>query len=169
MKHGLPWWASSGEPVREETEEEKEMNRDGDPGSTIDLAVLLIIALGITALLIMMPFVVHAAPCKTNLEQEIPPGAVIGSNDGDTFGIFWLGHGVMRIRVQGIDTPEKPKKGTVSDGRWAAASQFTKEWLLRAPFMLKTCFAMTLNRYVAVIERDGATLADALRQAGHEK
>ena len=138
-------------------------------GQTIDLAMLLLVAVAIIGLFILpliIPIRGHAGSC---LVSDVPTQAVIGGNDGDTFGIYWFGPGVIRIRVKGVDTPERPARGTRSDGRWESASTFTRDWLMRGPFVVRTCFKRTLDRYEGIVERNGETLADALKAAGHSK
>jgi endonuclease YncB( thermonuclease family) len=67
--------------------------------------------------------------------------------DGDTFSVFnLLPSGHVKIRVKGVNTPEKNKAG------FDEARRFTAGWLAKGTFKLMTC---------------GKHTADALKQAGH--
>jgi endonuclease YncB( thermonuclease family) len=117
--------------------------------------VLLLVAL---AVFIFFERYVHAAAC---LSIDVPPAAVIHQPDGDTFHIFSLiPGGLVKIRVQGADTPER------KEPKWAEAKEFTRQWLAKGSFKMLTCGQPTLDRIVAVVERNGRTLADDLKVAG---
>jgi endonuclease YncB( thermonuclease family) len=138
---------------------------------SIDLALLVIIAISMIGLLIMvvlLPFKVHASAC---LVIDVPPQAVLHNNDGDTFTLFTVGPGGKQsYRVQGVDTPEISRKKGVPDEPGAVeAKAFTKAWLAAGVFHLTDCGKKTLSRNEAQVERNGETLGDALRKAGHEK
>jgi endonuclease YncB( thermonuclease family) len=117
--------------------------------------VLLLVAL---AVFIFFERYVHAAAC---LSIDVPAQAVLGNHDGDTFQIFsFQPGGVIKIRVQGADTPER------KEPKWAEAKEFTRQWLAKGAFKMLTCGQPTLDRIVAVVERNGRTLADDLKAAG---
>ncbi|MDH4235616.1 MAG: thermonuclease family protein [Nitrospira sp.] len=128
---------------------------------SIDLVLLLIIVLcliGLSIMAALIPIKSHAAACLT---IDVPPGAVVNQPDGDTFHVFaFQPGGVVKIRVEGIDTPERKQPG------WAEAKAFTKAWLTQGPFKVTTCGKPTIDRIVGRVERDGTALADALKAAG---
>jgi len=125
------------------------------------LAFLCIIALGFL-FIIMIATRSHAATCLT---VDLEPKHVLYNYDGDTYAINLDPFGIWHIREDGIDTPERNKK----QPGWQEAKDFTWAWLYAGPFQLKTCFDLTLGRVVGSSSRNGATLADALKRAGHEK
>ena len=102
-----------------------------------------------------------AASCTS--VSGIEPRYLTHKIDGDTISIFSLIEGRVKFRIEGIDTPERGQPG------WAEATAFTWAWLHQGPFDLHTCWKRTLDRSVATVSRNGETLADALRQAGHVK
>lgn len=111
----------------------------------------------------------YAADCLNRMTLTVPPGAVVNQPDGDTFHLFTVGvPNTVRIRVHGVDTPEKPTKTTPSPG-WLPAKEFTKEWLARGPFTITTCGDRTIDRIVYHVERNGVSLADELILHGHGK
>lgn len=123
-------------------------------------SLLLGLTLMMLALLATLAMVLssHAAAC---LSIDVPPQAVIHQPDGDTFHLFSLTPGgVVKIRVQGVDTPEKHQP------KWAEAKEFTRQWLAKGPFKLATCGQPTIDRIVGTVERDGRTLAQDLTDAG---
>jgi|CXWL01.1.fsa_nt_gi endonuclease YncB( thermonuclease family) len=128
---------------------------------SIDLLIFLLIVIGLVCLLIMaalIPIKANAGGCLT---IDVPPGAVVNQPDGDTFHVFaFQPGGVVKIRVEGVNTPEKKEPG------WAEAKAFTKEWLARGPFKVTTCGRPTIDRIVAAVERNGKTLAQDLIDAG---
>lgn len=128
---------------------------------SIDLAIFTLIVLCLIGLAIMaalLPLKAHAGGC---LSIEVPPQAVIGQPDGDTFHIFTFAPGGMvKIRVKGVDTPERDQP------KFSAATTFTRTWLSRGPFKVMTCGTPTFDRVEAIVERDGQTLAHALIAAG---
>jgi endonuclease YncB( thermonuclease family) len=130
----------------------------------IEIALLAIIACAIAALLIVaaiIPIKSHASACLT---IDVPPGAVVNQPDGDTFHVFaFQPGGVVKIRVEGVDTPERNQPG------WAEAKAFTKTWLAKGPFRVTTCGKPTIDRIVGRVKRNGETLAHALIAAGLEK
>ena len=133
---------------------------------SIDLAIFALILFGLivlTALIFLIPIKAHSAAC---LSIDVPPQAVLNNYDGDTLTIFHFGPGgQLDIRVAGIDTPERNKK----EPGWEEARLFTKNWLAQGPFKMTTCGKKSITRIEAQLERNGETLGDALRQAGHEK
>jgi endonuclease YncB( thermonuclease family) len=131
---------------------------------SIDLLIFVVIVLclaGLSVMAIIIPFKAHAAAC---LSIEVPPGAVVNQPDGDTFHVFaFQPGGVVKIRVEGVNTPERNQPG------WAEAKAFTKDWLAKGLFVVKTCGRPTLDRIVGTVERDGQSLAAALTAAGLAK
>lgn len=127
------------------------------------LAVGTVILMAVLVVTVFIAGIAHAEGC---LKIDVPPGAVISQYDGDTFRIFTFGPGAgVDIRVQDIDTPER----TTHQEGWQHARDFTSAWLSAGPFTVETCGKRTFNRIVAVISRNGETLAEALREAGLEK
>lgn len=131
---------------------------------SIDLLLFIVIVLcliGLTIMAMLIPLKANAGGC---LVIEVPPGAVVNQPDGDTFHVFaFQPGGAVKIRVEGVNTPEKKEPG------WAEAKAFTKAWLARGPFKITTCGKPTIDRIVGTVERNGETLSDALRKAGHAK
>lgn len=104
-------------------------------------------------------------PRPNQLRVRVPPAAVIEQPDGDTFHLFTFGvPSIIAIRVQGVDTPERPTKNKPSPN-FQAAKDFTKAWLAKGPFTITTTGVRSLERIVAVVERDGELLAQALIDA----
>lgn len=104
-------------------------------------------------------------PRPNQLRILVPPAAVIEQPDGDTFHLFTFGvPSTVEIRVQGVNTPEKPTKKVPSPG-FLPAKEFTKAWLAKGPFLVTTTGVRTLSRIVASVERDGELLAQALIDA----
>lgn len=129
-----------------------------------DYADLLLFLACLIALGILFAFVSGAAHAAGCLSIDVPAQAVIHQPDGDTFHLFSLQPGgVVKIRVQGVNTPERREPG------WAEAKEFTRQWLARGPFKLNTCGQATLDRIVGIVERDGRTLAQDLQAAGLAK
>ena len=127
----------------------------------IDVGLFLAIILGIVCLTIATAFLAAKAYAGGCLVIDVPPQAVIGQPDGDTFHVFsFAPGGRVRIRVVDINTPEKTEDG------WDEAKQFTKDWLAKGSFRVTTCGKSTLDRIEGIVERNGETLSDALRQAG---
>lgn len=126
------------------------------------LIAMVIIAFGLLLVLVaMIPFSAHATAC---LIIEVPPQAVIGQPDGDTFHLFTFAPGGMiKIRVQDVDTPERGQPN------FDQAKAFTRQWLARGPFQVSTCGAPTFDRIVAVVERNNEILAEALVAAGFSR
>lgn len=122
------------------------------------MATAVFAALVLLAVLIFMVGLSQAAGC---LSIDVPPQAVITQPDGDTFHVFaFQPGGVVKIRVEGVNTPERNEPG------WADAKEFTRTWLATGSFQLSTCGKPTLDRIVAKVSRNGHTLADALKDAG---
>lgn len=140
-------------------------------GQTIDLALLLLVAaamLGLFLALLVVPVRGYAASCLT---IDVPPQAVLGVKDGDTFTVFnLLPPGSVSIRVEGANTPEISRKKGVPDEPGAQeARQFAAAWLAKGTFQLSTCGKHTFERIVGVVSRNGERLADALKAAGHSR
>jgi len=129
---------------------------------SVDVALFVLIVLCLIGLVIMaalIPLKAHSAACLT---IDVPPGAVIGQPDGDTFHVFaFQPGGKVKIRVQGIDAPER------GETHWAEAKAFTQNWLAKGWFQVMTCGQPTLDRIVGKVERNGESLAEALTVAGY--
>ncbi|MDH5666542.1 MAG: thermonuclease family protein [Nitrospira sp.] len=140
------------------------MKWHGRYGTTLDLAAILIVAVGIVGLIcvtFLIPVASFGASCLT---VDIPPQVVVGVMDGDTFAVFNLfPPGYVKIRVQGVNAPERNTLG------FKEARQFTADWLAQRPFTIETCGKHTFERIEGVVSRDGKTLAAALIQAGMAK
>lgn len=135
---------------------------------SIDLLIFILIAIGIVGILIVaaiLPFKAHAGASMT---IDVPPGAVLGNHDGDTFQVFsFQPGGVEKIRVKGVDTPEMSKKKGVPDEPGAReAKEFTRAWLAKGPFRMSSTGTPTFDRIVWEVERNGRTLAQDLIDAG---
>jgi endonuclease YncB( thermonuclease family) len=115
--------------------------------------------------LALLPFKVHASAC---LVIDVPPGAVLGNHDGDTFQVFnFQAGGAEKIRVKDVNTPEMSKKKGVPDEPGAReAKEFTRAWLAKGKFRMSSCGTPTFDRVVWTVERDGRTLAQDLKDAG---
>ena len=139
--------------------------------STIDLAILVFIAisvLGILGMIFFLPVKSHGSSCLT---IDVPPQAVVRVIDGDTFHVFnLLPPGYVPIRLKGVDTPEFSRKKGVPDEPGAAdARQFTARWLAAGPVRLHTCGKQTFERVEGIVERNGLSLAAELKAAGYGK
>ena len=126
------------------------------------IAAIVFFAIMITWQLITVSMA-YAEAC---LSIDVPPQAVLRQFDGDTFTLFTFGPGgEVDVRVQDVDTPERTKK----ESGWAEAREFTRDWLNDGVFHVETCGVHTFGRIVAIVSRNGETLAEALRLAGHGK
>lgn len=107
-----------------------------------------------------------ANDCSDLKRVTVPPAMVVNQPDGDTFHIFTFDvpH-TVEIRVQGVNTPEKPTKKRPSPN-YAHAKEFTRQWLAIGPFTVTTCGDRSMSRVVGVVERDGRNLANELIDAG---
>lgn len=126
------------------------------------LGVLVIMMLVLLAVLVFMAGMAGASSC---LSIDVPPQAVLSVYDGDTFTLSLGALGSMKVRVEGVDTPEITKK----QPRAEEAKRFTQQWLASGPFQLNTCFTLTLGRVVGNPSRNGRTLAKDLIAAGLAK
>jgi endonuclease YncB( thermonuclease family) len=128
---------------------------------SINLLIFILICLcliGLSVMAILIPLKANAGGC---LFIDVPPGAVLNQPDGDTFHVFaFQPGGVVKIRIEGVNTPEKNQPG------WAEAKAFTKAWLAKGPFRVTTCGKPTIDRIVGKVERDGKTLAQDIKDAG---
>jgi endonuclease YncB( thermonuclease family) len=96
-----------------------------------------------------------------------------GNWDGDTFEAdvrVWYGFQNRiilfpeRIRVEGVNTPERKKKTMVEALK---AKVFVEEWLKRGDVTLTTCSGRDFNgRILAIVTRGNEGLASALIEAG---
>lgn len=129
---------------------------------TIELALFFLccIALGFL-FLILVATMARAESC---LIIDVPPSAVVGQPDGDTFYLFnFAPGGRVKIRVADVDTPEHGEPG------FEEATAFTRDWLAEGVFRVTTCGKPTFDRIVAEVKRNGKTLAQALDEAGHAR
>lgn len=124
---------------------------------------LLFVACMVALAILLIVVKASAGGCLT---IEVPPQAVLGNYDGDTFTLFSVQPGgVIKYRVEGVNTPEINKKELGSQ----EAKDFTRYWLSKGPFTLETCGKATLDRVVAKVSRNGRTLAQDLIAAGLAK
>lgn len=138
------------------------MKRKVEWGGAIDAIGMV----GVSLLLIILAVLFsYSARAETCLTMTVHPEQVLGNFDGDTFTVSLGALGDMKVRVQGVDTPERTKH----QPGWEEAKTFTEEWLKAGPFDLWTCFTLTFGRVVGVPSRNGETLAEALILAGHAK
>lgn len=135
---------------------------------SFELVLFILIVFGMVGLALMAAFVPLKANASACLVIDVPPGAVLGNHDGDTFQVFsFQPGGVEKIRVKGVDTPEiSKKKGEPDEPGAQEAKAFTKAWLAKGLFRMSTCGAPTFDRIVWIVERDGRTLAHDLIAAG---
>lgn len=88
--------------------------------------------------------------------------AVVGRDVGFRCTPTWR----LRLRLEGIDTPEI-RGGTPADQALAvAAREFTAAWLAAGPAIVATSGRTTFERWLARIIRGDDDLADALVAAG---
>lgn len=129
------------------------------------LLIVLVLMLMLLLAALLTVNAVHAGGC---LSIEVPQQAVLYNHDGDTFVVFSVvPGGVIKYRVEGVNTPEiSKKKGEPDEPGAQEAKEFTRQWLAEGPFQLSTCGKPTLDRIVAKVSRQGHTLADALKSAG---
>lgn len=132
------------------------------------LDFLLFVACMVALAIMLVVVKASAGGCMT---IEVPPQAVLGNHDGDTFSLFSVQPGgVIKYRVEGVDTPERSKKKGEPDEPGAEeAKVFTQHWLAKGPFTLTTCGKATLDRVVAKVSRNGRTLAQDLIAVGLAK
>lgn len=88
--------------------------------------------------------------------------------DGDTFVIenvgIWPGIKVdERVRVLGVDTPEKTEAG------FEEATAFTDAWLHKGPFEVIACKRDVFGRILGTVIRSGESLSVDLIRNGHSK
>lgn len=92
------------------------------------------------------------------LSLSLTPGYVRRVIDGDTFILYSIGTTQdERVRVLGVDTPELGT-GAVAD----SATVFTRRWLAAGDFNIDVCKRDSFGRLLAVVSRNGHTLADTL-------
>jgi micrococcal nuclease len=65
-----------------------------------------------------------------------------------------------KIRVLGIDTPERGQPG------YEEATAFTQAWIMRGPFTVSYCRRDSLLRVLGLVTRDGEDLTQELIRAG---
>lgn len=114
-------------------------------------------------LVLFATLVLAATSADACSRLTVEPRYLTHQMDGDTISLFTFPQGQFKFRVADVNTPERGEPG------WAEARAFTWAWLNQGPFTIETCWKRTLDRYVAVISRDGVTLAEALtQQFGYE-
>lgn len=98
------------------------------------------------------------------LNLQLTPGYVKRIIDGDTFVLYSIGvPPEERVRVLGVNTPELVShSGLVPD----SATIFTRNWLAAGPFTIYACKRDSFGRLLAIVSRDGKTLADTLISSG---
>lgn len=92
------------------------------------------------------------------ISLSLTPGYVRRVIDGDTFILYSIGATQdERVRILGVDTPEVGT-GPVAD----SATAFTRRWLAAGDFTIDACKRDSFGRLLAVVGRNGRTLADTL-------
>lgn len=118
------------------------------------IAVLLL-------LLFLSLFVSQSRAGPACLTLSVEPAHVKKVIDGDTLVLYHLGVPTEeRVRVLGIDTPERGQPG------YREAAQFTANWLNVGPFDLVACKRDSFGRLLADLSRDGVSLGDELVKVG---
>lgn len=132
------------------------------------LLIALVLMMMVLLAGLLLVNTVHAAGC---LSIDVPSQAVLDNHDGDTFTVFaFAPGGAVKIRVEGVNTPELSKrKGEPDEPGAQDAKEFTRQWLAKGAFQISTCGKPTLDRIVAKVSRDGRTLAQDLIDAGLKK
>jgi len=92
--------------------------------------------------------------------EGLLPGKVTRVIDGDTIDVL-LGSGRIRVRLQGIDAPERDQPG----GR--EAQQWLRRRLIDHAVQLEPVSQDRYSRMVALVHADGGVVNEALLQAGH--
>lgn len=91
------------------------------------------------------------------LETTIVPEHVKRTIDGDTFILYHVGvPPEERIRVLGVDTPERGQPGADS------ATAFTRAWVKASDFIIRACRRDSFGRLLATVKRGTSNLADTL-------
>lgn len=95
------------------------------------------------------------------LALTVDPAHVKRVIDGDTF-VLWAVNvgGEERVRVLGVDTPERGKPG------YTEATSYTRAWLAQGPSELVACKKDSFGRLLGAVTRDGDSLAGKLIQQG---
>lgn len=133
-------------------------------GQTIETALFCLIAFGIAGILVLNLMLATKSYGASCLSVDVPPQAVLGVMDGDTFSVFNLfPPGYVKIRVKGVNAPERGKPG------FEEARRFTAQWLAEDTFRVQTCGKHTFERIVATVERNGISLAASLIEMGYGK
>lgn len=95
------------------------------------------------------------------LSAVLPPAQVRRVIDGDTVVLHHVGvPAEERVRVLGVDTPERGEPG------YAEAAAFTAAWLAAGPFKIDACRRDSFGRYLAWVTRGTDSLHVALVSAG---
>lgn len=111
-----------------------------------------------------MPIAVRALALALLLPAAAPPPAAAGPSgvirvhDGDTFSL-----GVQRIRIRGLDAPERGQPGS------GAATRRLADLLRRGPVTIVPVGRDLYGRVVADVYVAGWNVADLLRREGFQK
>lgn len=102
--------------------------------------------------LFLIIFNVHAVAQLT--------GEVVSIADGDTFTLLTIGQQQIRIRLHGIDCPEKRQDfGT-------KAKQFLADMVFQKKVVVKTMDVDRYGRTIGIVTIDGINVNEALLKAG---
>jgi len=93
-------------------------------------------------------------------DNGVLPGKVTRVIDGDTVDVL-LASGRIRVRLQGIDAPERDQPGGQE------AQQWLRQRLLDHAVQLEPVSQDRYARMVAVVHADGGVVNEELLQAGH--
>lgn len=91
------------------------------------------------------------------LTLTLTPRHVMRIIDGDTGVLFHVGvPAEERFRILEINTPERGQPG------FEEAKAFTTDWLAQGNFTITACNRDSFGRLLAIISRNGVSLADEL-------
>ena len=138
------------------------MNKERQIWSLVVILLMLALALAFQLIMTKRAHAFDISDCRSIKAVWVPPAAVIGQPDGDTFHVYTFDvPNVVKIRVKDAETPEHGQAG------FEESKALTKEWLDKGPFRVITCGVPTLDRIVGIVERKGEVLADVLKAAGY--
>ncbi len=92
--------------------------------------------------------------------EPVLAGKVTRIIDGDTIDVL-LTSGRIRVRLHGVDAPERNQPGGSASSKWLSRQ------LLDKPVLLEPVSQDQYERMVAVVHRDGRNINRDLVQAGH--
>jgi endonuclease YncB( thermonuclease family) len=98
--------------------------------------------------------------CATTGAQEVLSGKVTRIVDGDTLDVL-LGSGRIRVRLHGIDAPERDQPGGREARRWL------QRRLIDHSVQLQPVSQDRYERMVAIVQAGGSVVNEELLQAGH--